>query len=1023
MSAPGIPTLPPESGDESIEHRRLRSSIADKLFGGETRQTRLGRFVLLGVLGEGGMGMVYRAYDPTLDRAVAVKLLRDGGSPKLLREAKAMARLSHPHVVAVHEVGEHEGMAFVAMELVSGGTLSRFSRERPPGTPGRIEDLVDLMLQCARGLAAAHAAGIIHRDIKPQNILLTEDGRAKLADFGLAHAPKPESGADAGELKTATGGTPAYMSPEQFAGETDERSDQFSFCVTFFETLHGRRPYAGQGLDDLARAVKLGERAKVALAPDVPAWLDAILDRGLRPKPEDRFPSISALAEAIERGRRRNTRLAVGFAVAAAVLGLGGYAAFGEPQAVCEGSEDQLAGVWDRERAASIEAQYSGAPLGDAALDVLEVHLDAYRDVWIDSHRAVCSAAHVRHEVSNEVADLQMACLQDRKRHFAALVDVVAAGDRSTFANADLAVLSLPQVDKCRDVDYVQRQGYDGGSEESDQIADRLAEASALRASGDRLAALTAAERALEHATSVGDAPGIARVRLLLGSICLGLDDAEAGRDHLVEAYGQARKLGLADVAAEATLMLVRVTTTDMGLVEEAAWWRRLAEIEQAQSGDPELRGRLEIAGALVANAKGDREGVIGGVESALRVLRESVPATNWRYLQAQREAGYLFLLNGEPTRGRQELDASAAVTRNVFGPDHPENANVERLLALADRLDGNLASAVEHDRRAIELTENALGPRHVRLAAYLDGLAASLSMTGANDEALATIDRALALDEPRPVSDRILPELYARRSEILRQAARPDLEGALEASRRAYRLAREALGVRNRDTVRYRVVLGYVLVRSGRVAEGTKEIEAALAVGESIFGEAHAEVGLLQERLASAYDAQGKRELAVVHYRRAIAVMEAAYGPDSFQLASVWANLCGALVGLEREPEALEPCRRAVALAQQGDDAELNLAGSRINLAGALMGTGALAEAKRELEAAQSLYRRVLHEDSLEESIAIANLGEVAELEGDCVRARKHYAKALEIRVSELGSDDAATAHIRERLSGCRPP
>ena len=228
----------------------------------------MGRYLVLGTLGEGGMGVVHAAYDPELDRKVALKVLLPGrggrakGHERLLREAQSLARLSHPNVVAVHDVGTHEGRVFVAMEFIAGTTLSATIESQRPG----LEAIVGLYAAAGRGLEAAHRVGLVHRDFKPDNVMVDREGRVRVVDFGLAQAVAEASAEESSQGSavglTATGalmGTPAYMAPEQFQGRpTDARTDVFAFCVALYEHLHGERPFAGETLVTLAAEVTAG---------------------------------------------------------------------------------------------------------------------------------------------------------------------------------------------------------------------------------------------------------------------------------------------------------------------------------------------------------------------------------------------------------------------------------------------------------------------------------------------------------------------------------------------------------------------------------------------------------------------------------------------------------------------------------------------------------------------------------------------------------------------------------------------
>jgi WD40 repeat protein/predicted Ser/Thr protein kinase len=329
-----------DDSERGLETRRQKDLIAAALFDEPVTPIKIGRFTIVRELGAGGMGVVYVAYDEQLDRRVAVKLLRGASSSsdasrRLEREAQAMARLSNPHVVTVHEVGTFEGQVFVAMEFVDGQDLRGWLKSEP--RTWRM--IIDVFRQAGEGLAAAHDGGIVHRDFKPDNVLVGKDGRVRVADFGLAHAF--DAPADPGESElttsqsssrlsvslTRTGaimGTPAYMPPEQYAGRrTDARSDQFSFCVALWEGLYGRRPFKGNNIAALSLSISEGRIDPPAADSDVPAWIAAILMRGLSPKADDRWPSMRELLDAIGRdpsARRRRLLLGFGLGGAAAAL-------------------------------------------------------------------------------------------------------------------------------------------------------------------------------------------------------------------------------------------------------------------------------------------------------------------------------------------------------------------------------------------------------------------------------------------------------------------------------------------------------------------------------------------------------------------------------------------------------------------------------------------------------------------------------------------------------------------------------
>jgi serine/threonine protein kinase len=308
-----------------------------------SRPARVGRYEVGEALGSGSMGVVYRARDPELDRAVAIKLVRTDASSsssgvRLLREAQAMAKLRHPNVVPIFDVGPADGAVFVAMPLLEGGTLRTWLRTAEHS----LDAILDRFVAAGRGLAAAHAAGLIHRDFKPDNVLLGVDGEVHVADFGLARladvAGGPPPALEGSEdTATRTGevvGTPAYMAPEQLRGRaSDARADQFSFCISLWEGVYGQRPFprmTPSGGDPLR--ARLHAIAAGPIAPqrrDRPAWLAQVLTRGLAEDPEQRWPNMQALLDAIcvhRAPRRWPWRLAAvlgALSLAAAMIAIG----------------------------------------------------------------------------------------------------------------------------------------------------------------------------------------------------------------------------------------------------------------------------------------------------------------------------------------------------------------------------------------------------------------------------------------------------------------------------------------------------------------------------------------------------------------------------------------------------------------------------------------------------------------------------------------------------------------------------
>ena len=392
---------------------------------------RIGRYVVLEEIGRGGMGHVYAAWDGKLKRRVAIKRVRTDrrGHERLLREAQAMASLSHPNVAAVFEILDHDSTVLLVMELIEGSTLRAWQSE--PGRSWR--QIVEAYRMVAEGLVAAHDAGLVHRDFKPDNAMVDarSDGkpRVRVLDFGLARmldrigapsgdpsddpsddpsgeAPRlgPRSLTETSEdLQTPTTvgrvlGTPAYMAPEQLSShDADARSDQFSFCVSMWEAVYGQRPYTGESFESILLAISRG-KPEAPGTSRIPAWLRRTLERGLAPAPEDRWPSMRELVRALsqDRTRRGATAVALG-AVIVTALAVGSSS---RDDSRCQGAATALASAWsDGDRAAIRDAfESSEAPFAADALVQVEAGLADWAGRWQTMHTETCEATQIRGE-------------------------------------------------------------------------------------------------------------------------------------------------------------------------------------------------------------------------------------------------------------------------------------------------------------------------------------------------------------------------------------------------------------------------------------------------------------------------------------------------------------------------------------------------------------------------------------------------------------------------------------------------
>jgi tetratricopeptide (TPR) repeat protein/predicted Ser/Thr protein kinase len=410
-----------------------------------TPGTFLGRFEIERRIGSGAMGVVYSAHDPQLDRRVAVKLIKAPGSKgtagRFSREAKLMARLSHPNIVVVHDAGEVDGRLFIAMELIDGETLPAWLKHPRPR-----HEILRLLDQAGRGLAAAHQAGIVHRDFKPGNVLIGSDGRARVVDFGVARwaddaatVATPRQPRD--DVRTTNGtipGTPAYMAPEQQRGHpATPQSDQYSFCLSLWEALSGARPERGQARPGgLPRAVR------------------RILERGLAESPDARWPSVIALLDALSRASNRRRRTAATAISALAATSLVGALLLRPPEPpACRPAEERLIGVWDGDRKAVMRRGFLAThlPYAEHQWQTVEHTVDRYASAWTSRSNAACTADGRGDEPSHALREPRRTCLDRRLDHLRLWLNVFATPDVDLVRNAAQAVAGLEDLAVCDD--------------------------------------------------------------------------------------------------------------------------------------------------------------------------------------------------------------------------------------------------------------------------------------------------------------------------------------------------------------------------------------------------------------------------------------------------------------------------------------------------------------------------------------------------------------------------------------------
>jgi tetratricopeptide (TPR) repeat protein/tRNA A-37 threonylcarbamoyl transferase component Bud32 len=750
--------LPPKPGDELLE-----------------RGGTLGRYVIIGLLGRGGMGNVYAAYDPELDRKVAVKLVRTNrdrrvdpseARARLLREAQAIAKLSHPNVVVVYDVGTFDDSVFIAMEFIDGSTVA-FWREVATRS---WREILDVFIAAGRGLSAAHHAGMIHRDFKPENVMVTKTGDVRVMDFGLARlssmtgetppggrlswsaraaaasagfdpestiplGPPPlesdNSFASAHSLDsklTEAGvmlGTPAYMSPEQFSGKaSDARADQFSFCVALYESLYGHRPFAGKTIPELITSVSTGALSPAPPDSRVPAWLRRVLVRGLQIDPAARYPSMDELLEALSHDpgvARRRALLAAGGAVAITALvavGVLGWRASHGGAALCSTGTHKLDGLWEgaaagetpRKRAIELAFASTGVSYATPTFARVRQILDRYVDGWALMYKDTCEATHVRGEQSASVLDLRMSCLTERLGRVQALTDLFAKATPTTVENAVTAAGAIPGLYRCADIKVLRS-------------VTPVPEDPKVRA---RIATL---QSEVAHVKALGDSGQCAAA-------------AAAGR----RLTDEARVVGYLPLEAESLNTLGRSGSACMS-TDEAILAHRRAILAATASHDEEAAAEGMI---LLAHFQADRTSDIAQArnwidlaQATLKGMNGNHPVLESWYLQA---LARIYSKEGKPEQSLETFRRAQALMEQTGGTDQPDVANVIDNMGLVLAEMNRREEALDYFHRAQRLDTQILGPQHPSLALFLANEAEVLNALGRHRDARDLLERALQI-------------------------------------------------------------------------------------------------------------------------------------------------------------------------------------------------------------------------------------------------------------------------------------
>jgi serine/threonine protein kinase/tetratricopeptide (TPR) repeat protein len=806
---------------------------ARELARGET----VGRYVILEKLGVGAMGVVHAAWDPDLDRKVALKLLHgERHAERLLREAQAMARLSHPNVITVHDVGEVDNRVFMAMEFVEGNTLAGWAAE----ATREIAEVLDVFIAAGHGLAAAHRSGLIHRDFKPENVMIGHDGRVRVMDFGLVRAasePDEATGLDSWSGESATSsssragadaltsssllesrltvegtllGTPAYMAPEQLRGEpADARSDQFAFCIALWEGLFGQRPFAGGNPLAVLFAITRAEFLEPPPGRAVPAWMVRVLTRGLAARPTERWPDMDGLLAALvddPRVRTRRWMVGIGSVVLAAATALVVGLLWPDPaqiQPPCQDVDQPITEAWHPDRKTALRRTFAASELvyaNDSASRVV-VALDHWAGQWSAARRDACEASEVRREQSTDMLDRRMACLDQRLHGFTALVELFGDADATVIEKAVEAVEGLPRLAPCSDRTWLSaavRPPEDPALAEAvEQIERESARVHAWVDGGKASDARELAEASDTHARALEWPAAEAQAALAHGRVQQELGEFVQARDSLERAFYTARLANHDEVAVTAATLLVYGYAVGLGDFVVGAQWLRHAEVEADRLGRPDLRADVDSSAGI-----------------------------HW-YMQDQMDASAKAF--GKALAVQDGRD-DAGLSERGFA-----HVNYGSVIIRVDQR-RYADEAIEETEQGVALLERALGPDHPQLGLALANFAIVFGYLERHDEAIVRLERALAIlkraygpDHPHTG----LTQLNLATN--LTTAQQSDLPRALELAEASLRIHETAMGAEHSMTAESLRTIGRVHHAAGRPAEALVAIDRAIAIWDQL--------------------------------------------------------------------------------------------------------------------------------------------------------------------------------------------
>jgi len=884
LSESSVGTLPSEP-----------SPLEPQITGVSRGQGLLERYTVLGQLGQGATSVVLSVYDARLDRRVALKLMRGRGEARssgsegaghFLSEAQAMARLSHPNVVAVYDAGLLEdGSLFIAMEHVEGQTLRVWQRQRP------WREVLNQFLAAGRGLMAAHEAGLIHRDFKPDNVLVGQDGRVRVTDFGLAQLESPLESSSISSGDRA--GTPFYMAAEQLQGQrADARSDLYAFCVSLYEALYGELPFRGGTVKELLEAQRTG-RAVPPEGSGVPTWVGQTVLRGLSVDPAQRPASLRELLAALRDDPEVRRRAWLNrAAVASVTLVLAGLAFWGgvlHQAPTCDRVDQQLAGVWDAAVKARVEEALlaTGVPYARATTERVAAALDGYARAWVGQRTELClRASDEGPSQAQGLILLRDSCLERRRSQLRALTELLSqAPDRELVDKAVQAAQALPPLAYCADAKAltaaVPPPEDPAVREKVEALQVQVDRMEALLESGKYKKGLTEAEGLLPQLEAVGHAPLLGRALYLAARLRGGTGDSPGAEQWLYKAMTAAATARDMSLLARIWVTFVSQVGDKQGRYQEALLLRpALENMVEVANEDPIRASALNILSTIFWRlGKYDQAEQL--CERALELRLKTGGPESVEVATSYNTLGGILISMGKYEEARDRFARALELREKILGPEHPHVASVLANLGRVSLEMGRLEEARQLQLRALALFEKTLGPEHPTVGATLNNLGNILKKMGRFEEAREIQTRVLALWE-------------------------------------------KTLGPEHPDVVVALNNLGVTLVEMGKHEEARQTFVRALALRQKAVGPEHPDIAGSLSNLGEVLRNMGRYAEAHEQYTRAMAVLDKALPPDHPERTFPLLGLGDLLRAQHRPAEALPYLERALKLASELTRAEV---------------------------------------------------------------------------------------------------